>query len=390
VRVALYNQPAGGGIGGSEFAVAVLAAALRSEHDVEILHHVNRMNRDELASRAGVDLSGVRLRYVPPPSFEHPWSRNPGKRLVTARRWLAELSQDRELFVVFTHHVPPFCHADRGVLVVLFPFAERPSVEAKRPTPLARAGAAATRAFEDMVWRKRFETYDAKVAISGFTRGWTARRWDVSCDVVYPPVDTDFPSVEKEPLVLSVGRFSTTGQSKKQAELVRLFASVGPKRLPGWAYICAGDLGTSPDDRTYFDAVSGHARDSAVTLLPNLPRDELRRLYSRASIFWHGTGLGEDDTRHPERAEHFGIATVEAMAAGCVPVVIDKGGQREIVEHGVSGFLCASEEELLEQTRALAFDRRRMERMGAEARIRARQFHRDRYVTRMLEICLRR
>ena len=37
--------------------------------------------------------------------------------------------------------------------------------------------------------------------------------------------------------------------------------------------------------------------------------------------------------------EHFGISTVEAMAAGCVPVVINKGGQPEIVEDQVSGFL---------------------------------------------------
>ena len=29
--------------------------------------------------------------------------------------------------------------------------------------------------------------------------------------------------------------------------------------------------------------------------------------------------------------EHFGMTTVEAMSAGCIPVVINKGGQKEIV-----------------------------------------------------------
>ena len=29
--------------------------------------------------------------------------------------------------------------------------------------------------------------------------------------------------------------------------------------------------------------------------------------------------------------EHFGITTVEAMSAGCIPVVINKAGQKEIV-----------------------------------------------------------
>ena len=36
--------------------------------------------------------------------------------------------------------------------------------------------------------------------------------------------------------------------------------------------------------------------------------------------------------------EHFGITTVEAMAAGCVPVVIDKADQREIVRHVTDGY----------------------------------------------------
>ena len=54
--------------------------------------------------------------------------------------------------------------------------------------------------------------------------------------------------------------------------------------------------------------------------------------------------------------EHFGITTVEAMAAGCVPVVINKAGQREIVEDGVSGFLWNTWGELKDRTQLLAED----------------------------------
>jgi len=36
--------------------------------------------------------------------------------------------------------------------------------------------------------------------------------------------------------------------------------------------------------------------------------------------------------------EHFGITTVEAMAAGCVPLVYDSGGQAEIVSSGYNGY----------------------------------------------------
>ena len=74
-----------------------------------------------------------------------------------------------------------------------------------------------------------------------------------------------------------------------------------------------------------------------MVLHPDASGAELRDLYARASIFWHAAGLGEDPERHPDRYEHFGITTVEAMSAGAVPVVIDAAGQVEIVEHGAYG-----------------------------------------------------
>jgi glycosyltransferase involved in cell wall biosynthesis len=54
--------------------------------------------------------------------------------------------------------------------------------------------------------------------------------------------------------------------------------------------------------------------------------------------------------------EHFGIATVEAMQLGCVPIVPAGGGQPEIVEHGTSGFVCESFDDLERYTVELASD----------------------------------
>ena len=42
------------------------------------------------------------------------------------------------------------------------------------------------------------------------------------------------------------------------------------------------------------------------------------------------------------------MTTVEAMAGGCVPVVIDLAGQREIVKAGVDGFRWSTPEQLLD------------------------------------------
>jgi len=48
------------------------------------------------------------------------------------------------------------------------------------------------------------------------------------------------------------------------------------------------------------------------------------------------------------------MTTVEAMSAGCIPVVINKGGQKEIVEHGTSGFLWNTLDELADYSARIA------------------------------------
>jgi glycosyltransferase involved in cell wall biosynthesis len=120
--------------------------------------------------------------------------------------------------------------------------------------------------------------------------------------------------------------------------------------------------------------------------LPNLGEAALRGLYERARIFWHAAGLGDDDEARPERSEHFGAVTVEAMAAGCVPVVIRKGGQPEIVEHGVSGYLWDTVEELAAYTRMLVRDEELRDRMAAAARLRAERFGREAFSRRVLAL----
>ena len=99
----------------------------------------------------------------------------------------------------------------------------------------------------------------------------------------------------------------------------------------------------------------------------------MKEWYGRAAIFWHFCGLGQSN---PANVEHFGMSTVEAMQNGCLPIVFDGGGQREIVENGISGFRFASARELRELTlRALA-DPGLRQRFGAAARARGAQFNR--------------
>jgi len=123
-----------------------------------------------------------------------------------------------------------------------------------------------------------------------------------------------------------------------------------------------------------------------INLTCNLGQNELKQLLARAKIFWHAAGYSEREDVHPELAEHFGIATVEAMAAGCVPVVYSAGGQKEIIQHGVNGFLWRTLEELQEYTRVLMDGHDVRAKMSRAATKRAEDFSVNSYVGRFIDV----
>ncbi len=109
-------------------------------------------------------------------------------------------------------------------------------------------------------------------------------------------------------------------------------------------------------------------------------------LFRKASIFWHGAGLGEDEQLHPEKFEHFGITTVEAMSAGCIPVVIDKGGQKEIIKDGVDGFFFGDLEELSKITLDIVKGKKDCGTIRKNAVKNCQRFSNDRFEEDLLSI----
>ena len=220
------------------------------------------------------------------------------------------------------------------------------------------------------------DSYDAVVSNSAFTAAWVERYWGTESVVIHPPV-TMQQRGDKEPIILAVGRFfaAEAGHSKKQLEMVEAFRRLVEGGLDGWSLHLVG--GCSEVDRPYLDQVRTAAEGLPVVLHVDAPGGELRDLYARASIYWQATGLGEDPERHPDRLEHFGIATVEAMSAGAVPVVIGLAGQLEIVEHGVHGFHFIDLDGLVRHTDALVADSDLLASLSVAAEERARDFSVD-------------
>jgi glycosyltransferase involved in cell wall biosynthesis len=232
------------------------------------------------------------------------------------------------------------------------------------------------------------DSYERVLANSQFTRSWIRRLWGVDSDVLFPPIRTrDLRPGTKTRKILTAGRFIAPGHghAKKQLELVQAFGEmVRGGGLDGWELHLVG--GCEPAHRPYLAEVERAAQGLPVRVHANAPRALIEELFATSSVFWLATGLGEDEEAAPWVFEHFGITTVEAMAAGCVPVVIDKAGQREIVRHGTDGYRWTTLAELEALTRMVAGDEALRARLAASAVERAATFSEEAFATRWREI----
>jgi glycosyltransferase involved in cell wall biosynthesis len=229
-------------------------------------------------------------------------------------------------------------------------------------------------------------TYQQIVSISEFTQRWVRRRWGRDSRVIYPPVSLPAVGERKDPLILSVGRFFDEGwgHSKKQLELVQAFRALCSRGLRGWELHLVGSC--QARQASYLTRVKAEAEGLPVHFHINATGRELSELYRRATVYWHATGLNESERVHPERCEHFGISTVEAMGARAVPVVVGKAGQKEVVQHDVNGYHFTSVDDLVARTHRLVTDRAERTRLADAARRRAAEFSTERFAASVREL----
>jgi len=374
-RVAVYNLY-WHTYGGGEQVSGALAEHLAIGHDVTLLGPVE-VDVEASRARLGVDLSRC------------------GFRKVSSDREASEASADFDVFINGTYRSSAVNRAARGYYYVHFPEPPPTSRDTLRHNlamvgstllrPMSRGPSALMgvkrgleRRRRDVSWAKSYTGFWSN---SAYTARWTDRLWHVNSDVVFPPVrsvvDADW-SV-KRPSIASVGRFfdPSLGHCKKQRDLLHAFATMhesGRSAVDGTQWKLSFVGGADGASRDYTLGVRRAAVGLPVDVHVNAPRQTVVDVLSGASIYWHGTGFGEDVNRHPERFEHFGIAVVEAMAAGAVPVVFGEAGPAEIVRHGVDGFHWRTLDELASHTHRLMSESDLRRRMAEAAVQRSAEF----------------
>jgi len=354
IRVGIYDH-AGHFAGGGQRYVAEMAAVMQERYDVTYIFNRD-VNLGDYKEWFDIDLSRCAVKRINIPFFDKKKVLTPNEHMV--------LTQNSNLFDVISKeslNYDIFVNANMlgkvnplspvSIFVCHFPDQER------------------GRFFQ-------VDKYDHLVINGDYTGEWVRKRWQLEPTTrLYPPINMFNPDStpdKKDTIILSVARFELSG-SKKQLEMVQAFTDMcrqSPQDTRGWKLVLVGGSSTG---NNYLEKVRAAAVASGcdIDIKPDTAVQEVRDLYRRAAVFWHACGL---DETLPERVEHFGMTTVESMQNYCVPVVIDGGGQREIVEHGQSGFRFTTLAELAGHTLDLVRDPALRRRLAEQAFQRSKLF----------------
>jgi glycosyltransferase involved in cell wall biosynthesis len=373
-RIGIYHLGGGAGsAGGTGRKSVAMAASLARKYDVTLICDP-RATLAGFEQLYGVRLDGVRLFPLSLPLQRVAWKllRSPAGRplcLLRADSMLTNLKHDldrtyyrqmRKLDLdvlinnVFASNLP--CPAKRGIYMCMFPHPMR-----DQPRP----DYGLVHNIYDAVINRFFgltpqilDSYEVITANSSFTAGWIEKLWKRPSLVVYSAASDMGPPGAKQKIILHVGRFVSEIRSdyKHQITLLEAFRGLPELHRENWELHFVGSVLPEAATLRMMDKLRLDARDLPVRFHHAIGFDALRALYRQASIYWHATGYGKSPERQPRWQEHFGMTTVEAMSAGAVPVVIDSGGQRETVDHQITGFRWKSLEELREATLFLAKD----------------------------------
>lgn len=345
-------------LGGGEKYMMTIAECLSKKHEVNIFWD-DKKSLELLNQRFSLDLARVHLVpniFSPKISFL--------KRVLETRKY--------DVLIVLSDGSIPFSLSRKLLLHVQQPLKNFNSKTLKEKIKLSRVS--------DIFFN------------SEYTKSFNENNFKLKSCVIYPPVSFFAKDVKKENIILTVGRFrvkdviTKVDDYKKLSVMIDAFKRLPKERLKNWKFILA--VSVLEKDKKAFKVLQKQTEDFPIEFLVNKSNDELWEIYSKAKIYWHASGFGEDLKKHPELAEHFGISTVEAMGAGVVPIVINAGGQREIVEEGKNGYLWNTLKELEIKTLKLIENEKQLKALSENAQKISQKYSKNKFCQEINDLIL--
>lgn len=339
-------------LGGGERYLMTIASCLSSKYQVEVFWDEPGV-REQLTRGLNINLTKVRFR-------ENIFSQDNN----LFKRW--QVTKKLDAFFYLSDGSLPFLFAKNNIIHFQVPFQ---NVEGR-----------------SFINQLKLKTVSQVICNSLFTKRYIDKEFGIKSRVIYPPASVEEfkPIRKKENFILSVGRFTQALHSKKQEVLIEVFKKMIDSGLFGWQLILVGNA--LPGENNYLDDLKASIGNYPIKIFTDMQFNKLKEYYKKAKIFWHATGFGENENIHPERMEHFGIVIVEAMAAGCVPVVIGKGGIPEIVDDGKNGFLWQDIKDLKKLTLQLIKSPKKLTELSKQAIIDCQKFNEKNFCKKIYEL----
>ena len=341
MKIGLYDPYLSDVAGGGERHFLMIAECLATDNQVEIVIP-QKLNTDKLIKsfekQFNLDLTRVKV-VVGPFDAKNTW------------RQRREFTSQYDIFYFMTDGSFFIPGAKLNVVHFQIPFENRPS----------------------FLQRMKLKAWQIKTSNSDFTKKYLERRWKIKIDHIHRGA-INYQAIKplsKKKIILNVGRFisSQAGKHcKRQDFLVKAFKKMCDQGLKGWNFVLIGPIEKGPDNLSFAEKVHKLAKRYPIKINHQADFNKLRGVYGKAKIYWHAAGYGVDENENPQQVEHFGLTTIEAMAAGAVPIVIEEGGQKEIVIHEKNGFFWRTENELIKQTQRVISDEKLRNKLAHSAR----------------------
>lgn len=196
--------------------------------------------------------------------------------------------------------------------------------------------------------------------------------------ILHPPIDPyreinkdNLPTicVGKESLsscpikIMIIGRFSIGKINHGHYQALQIFRDLKTKTNKNIELIIAGNSHVGVESTLFIDRLKEESLSYNLTVkfIVNGSPSEVEEALASSSILWHLSGIKQSSSSSTENLkqggiddssslEYFGIAIVEAMGVGLIPIVLNKGGTKDIIEHKVNGILADNGSDFIKQT----------------------------------------